>query len=171
MKSCDPNTAIESCSVNLRSVLTRMLGCFQIVVLSRVIIDQDQVTLTARGVSMLVDMVRSEDDNAVVLASSLLSSLAHTRAGIPDAMVTLGVIDLLMDRLYSDNDLVRTAVAVALGYLTFNKTAARILLASCRNCPGLYDQMMNNIGSDSKISGEFIEDFRRAKIIGLPSQW
>jgi len=60
------------------------------VVLARVIIDRDQVSLTAQGVTMLVRKLGSEDDNVIVLASSLLSSLAHTRAGIPDAMVTTG---------------------------------------------------------------------------------
>ena len=143
----------------------------QIVVLARVIVDDDQVTLTARGVTILVNKIKSHDDNVVVRAASLLASLAHTRAGIPDAMVTVGAIDILVDRLSSVNDQVRCSTAIALGYLTFNKTAARILLSACRNTPGLYKKMMENIGKNSKISSDFLQDFRRAKIVGLPSQW
>ncbi|XP_052802485.1 ankyrin and armadillo repeat-containing protein-like isoform X4 [Mya arenaria] len=145
-------------------------AAFQIVVLARVIIDRDQVSLTAQGVTLLVKKLGSDDDNVIVLASSLLSSLAHTRAGIPDAMVTTGAIDELVDRLSSTNEQVRSAVAVALGYLTFNKTAARLLLGACRNTPGLYKKLMDNIGKDSKISSDFIENFKRAKTVGLPSQ-
>ncbi|WAQ94689.1 ANKAR-like protein [Mya arenaria] len=141
-------------------------AAFQIVVLARVIIDRDQVSLTAQGVTLLVKKLGSDDDNVIVLASSLLSSLAHTRAGIPDAMVTTGAIDELVDRLSSTNEQVRSAVAVALGYLTFNKTAARLLLGACRNTPGLYKKLMDNIGKDSKISSDFIENFKRAKTLG-----
>lgn len=104
------------------------------------------------------------------VTASLLSSLAHTRAGIPDAMVTSGAMERLMYHLSSPYDLVRTSCAVALGYLTFNKTAARILLSSCRNNPGLHDKLVQNIDADAKISDEFIQDFERAKKIGLPSQ-
>jgi hypothetical protein len=39
------------------------------------------------------------------------------------------------------------------------------------NTPGLYKKMMENIGKNSKISSDFLQDFRRAKIVGLPSQW
>ena len=104
------------------------------------------------------------------IIDSLLSSLAHTRAGIPDAMVTSGAMERLMYHLSSPYDLVRTSCAVALGYLSFNKTAARILLSSCRNNPGLHDKLIQNIDADAKISDEFIQDFERAKKIGLPSQ-
>ncbi|XP_065929233.1 ankyrin and armadillo repeat-containing protein isoform X4 [Magallana gigas] len=145
-------------------------AAFQIVVLARVIVDQDQVMLTARGVTLLVEKLHSTEDNVIVLAASLLSSLAHTRAGIPDAMVTTGAIDVLVEKLSSRNDQVRSACAVALGYLTFNRTAARILFSACRNTPGLYKKLDENIGKNAKISQEFVQDFKRAKIVGLPSQ-
>nr|XP_022304477.1 ankyrin and armadillo repeat-containing protein-like isoform X4 [Crassostrea virginica] len=145
-------------------------AAFQIVVLARVIVDQDQVMLTASGVTLLVKKLHSTEDNVIVLAASLLSSLAHTRAGIPDAMVTSGAIDVLVDKLSSQNDQVRGACAVALGYLTFNRTAARILFSACRNTPGLYKKLEENIGKNAKISQEFVQDFKRAKIVGLPSQ-
>ena len=44
-----------------------MLSC-QIVVLARVIVDVDQVALTAEGVTQLVKVLRSDDDNAIILA-------------------------------------------------------------------------------------------------------
>jgi len=105
-----------------------------------------------------------------LVAASLLSSLAHTRAGIPDAMVTCGAIDALVARLTSTNKLVRTACAVALAYLTFNKTAARLLLSACRNSLGLYARIIDNVDKDAKMSDEFVRDFEHAKMVGLPSQ-
>lgn len=145
-------------------------SAFQIVVLARVIVDQDQVTLTARGITMLVDKLLSQDDKVLVLACSLLSSLAHTRAGIPDAMITSGAIDLLVNHLNSPNDQVRNASAVSLGYLTHNKTASRTLLSTCRNTPGLFKKLVDNIGVNPRISEQFVKEFERAKMIGLPSQ-
>ena len=97
-----------------------------------------------------------------------MSSLAHTRAGITDALLTVGAMDLLNNKLFSDNEQVRFACATALGYLTFNRMAARKLLVYCRNTPGLYDQMINNIGKNAKICKDFTEEFRTAKLVGLP---
>ncbi|KAF6031041.1 ANKAR [Bugula neritina] len=148
----------------------RASASFQIVVLARVIMDRDQVSLTAEGVTSLVELLKSKTDNVVILSASLLSSLAHTRAGIPDAMVTSGAVDVLIEHLNSKYNLVRTSCAVALGYLSFNKTAARKLFSCCRDKPGLYDKLIENIDTDAKISSEFKQDFERAKKIGLPSQ-
>ncbi|KAL8620460.1 hypothetical protein ACOMHN_048393 [Nucella lapillus] len=146
-------------------------AAFQVVVLARVIVDQDQVELTARGITQLVNKLQGPgEDKVVVLACSLLSSLAHTRAGIPDAMITTGAVDLLVNHLSSLNDQVRNAAAVSLGYLTFNKTAARTLLSICRNTPGLFSKVTDNIGVDPRISQQFVQEFQRAKMIGLPSQ-
>ena len=86
----------------------------QVVVLARVIVDQDQVTLTAKGIMLLVTKLQSADDKVLVLACSLLSSLAHTRAGIPDAMITSGAIDLLVNHLNSENDQVPPGLLFAL---------------------------------------------------------
>ena len=63
---------------------------------------------------------------------------------------------------------VRFAAAVCLGYLTFNKTAGRALLVSCRNTPGLYEKITRNIGKNPKISKDFTEDIRCAKSVGIP---
>ncbi|XP_033103193.1 ankyrin and armadillo repeat-containing protein-like isoform X2 [Anneissia japonica] len=144
-------------------------AAFQIVVLARVIVDEDQVTLSALGVTSLVRLLASEDDNTNILAGSLLASLAHTRAGITDAMITSGAVDVLIGHLHSANIEVRSAVAVALGYLTFNRKATRILLVACRNRPGLFEQLMNNLAPDGKISTDFTDEFRIAKTVGLPA--
>ena len=82
------------------------VNCPQVVVLARVIVDRDQVPLTAQGISLLVSKIESSEEKVVVLACSLLSSLAHTRAGLTDAMITTGALDLLVKRLDSDNDIV-----------------------------------------------------------------
>ncbi|RUS87780.1 hypothetical protein EGW08_004445 [Elysia chlorotica] len=145
-------------------------AAFQVVVLARVIVDRDQVPLTAQGISLLVSKIESSEEKVVVLACSLLSSLAHTRAGLTDAMITTGALDLLVKRLDSENDIVRNGAAVTLGYLTFNKTAYRLLFSQCRNNPGLFEKLMDNIGVDPRISQEFKDDFKRAKLIGLPCQ-
>ena len=50
-----------------------------------------------------------------------MASLAHTRAGITDAMITCGSVEILTNHLFSQNAEVRAAAAVALGYLTFNR--------------------------------------------------
>lgn len=97
-----------------------------------------------------------------------MASLAHTRAGITDAMITCDSVDILCDLLYSKNDQVRFACAVTLGYLTFNRTASRLLLHNCRNVPKLFDTLMSLIKDESKISDQFIESYNTAFQLGLP---
>ena len=46
---------------------------------------------------------------------SYLTSLAHTRAGVPEAIVSSGAVFKLLHLLKSDNDLVRIGAAQALG--------------------------------------------------------
>lgn len=97
-----------------------------------------------------------------------MSSLSHTRAGITDAMITCDAVDILCDRLYSNNDQIRFASAVTLGYLSFNRTASRMLLHNCRNVPHLFQTLMSIIRPETKISKQFVESFQTAKELGLP---
>uniref|UniRef100_A0A674IDF7 Ankyrin and armadillo repeat containing n=1 Tax=Terrapene triunguis TaxID=2587831 RepID=A0A674IDF7_9SAUR len=147
----------------------KAMAAFQIVVLARVIVDVDQVTLSARGVTILVELLNSEKTATLVLTGKLLASLAHTRAGVPEAITELGTIKRLCYHLYSDKEEVRIASAGALGYLTFNRTAYRHLLVECRNKPKQFTRLMNNISRDAKISQDFVKEFQRQRQVGLPS--
>uniref|UniRef100_A0A8C7GJE3 Ankyrin and armadillo repeat containing n=1 Tax=Oncorhynchus kisutch TaxID=8019 RepID=A0A8C7GJE3_ONCKI len=155
--------------LNSRNEMERAKAAFQIVVLAKVITDTDQVTLSARGVTVLVDLLQSTNPNTVVLTAQLLASLAHTRAGIPDAIVTMGAVGHLCAHLYSEEEEVRTASSSALGYLTFNRHAHRLLLVECRNTPSMYNLLTQHLIEDAKISHIFTAEFERQKIVGLPS--
>ncbi|KAM9484134.1 ankyrin and armadillo repeat-containing protein isoform 3-T3 [Salvelinus alpinus] len=155
--------------LNSKNEMERAKAAFQIVVLAKVITDTDQVTLSARGVTVLVDLLQSTNPNTVVLTAQLLASLAHTRAGIPDAIVTMGAVGHLCAHLYSEEEEVRTASSSALGYLTFNRHAHRLLLVECRNTPSMYDLLTQHLIEDAKISHIFTAEFERQKIVGLPS--
>ncbi|RMZ92895.1 ankyrin and armadillo repeat-containing -like [Brachionus plicatilis] len=96
------------------------------------------------------------------------SGLAHTRTGITDAMLTCDAVDILCDRLYSPNDQIRFASAITLGYLSFNRTASRLLLHNCRNYPHLYKTLMTIIPSNAKISKQFVQSFQTSLALGLP---
>uniref|UniRef100_H3B1Q7 Ankyrin and armadillo repeat containing n=1 Tax=Latimeria chalumnae TaxID=7897 RepID=H3B1Q7_LATCH len=145
-------------------------AAFQIVVLAKVIVGIDQFTLSARGTTILVQLLKSYSSSTVILAGYLLATLAHTRVGLPDVIVTLGAVELLCQHLHSHIEEVCTASAVALGYLSFNRTAYRILLTECRNEPDLYKLLTCNLSKDAKINKEFTDEFRRQQMMGLPSQ-
>ncbi|CAB1346712.1 unnamed protein product [Coregonus sp. 'balchen'] len=121
--------AMYEAFLNSRNEMERAKAAFQIVVLAKVITDTDQVTLSARGVTGLVDLLQSTNPNTVV----------------------------------------RTASSSALGYLTFNRHAHRLLLVECRNTPSMYDLMTQHLIEDAKISHVFTAEFERQKIVGLPS--
>ncbi|XP_064167188.1 ankyrin and armadillo repeat-containing protein [Anguilla rostrata] len=147
----------------------RAKAAFQIVVLANVITDMDQVALSARGVTVLVKLLQSSHPDTVTLTAQLLASLAHTRAGISDGIITMGAVDHLCAHLFSEEEEVRVSAACALGYLSFNRKAHRLLLVKCRNAPATYDLLTEHLIEDAKISKVFTADFRRQKLVGLPS--
>ncbi|XP_061081751.1 ankyrin and armadillo repeat-containing protein [Conger conger] len=147
----------------------RAKAAFQIVVLANVITDVDQVTLSARGVTVMVNLLQSSHPDTVTLTAQLIASLAHTRAGISDGIITLGAVDHLCAHLCSEEEEVRISAACALGYLSFNRKAHRLLLVKCRNTPVIYDLLREHLIKDAKISNIFTADFRRQKLVGLPS--
>ncbi len=54
----------------------------QIVVLSRIIPDEEQAKSSALGIKLIVDLLQDSKDNTILsLASDCIARLAHTRAG------------------------------------------------------------------------------------------
>uniref|UniRef100_G3UBP0 Ankyrin and armadillo repeat containing n=1 Tax=Loxodonta africana TaxID=9785 RepID=G3UBP0_LOXAF len=141
----------------------------QIIVLAKVIIDVDHIALSARGVNILVDSLYSDQASTTVLTGNLIASLAHSRAGIPEAFTTLGTIQRLCYHLYSEKEEVRSACSCALGYLTYNANAFRILLKECRNKPNQFIRIRNNISRDASINPAFLKEFEMQQKVGLPS--
>ncbi|XP_051885955.1 ankyrin and armadillo repeat-containing protein [Pristis pectinata] len=145
-------------------------AAFQMIILAKVIVDMDEVTLTATGIVTLVNLLKSEKPSTIIVVGQLLSSLTQTRAGITDAMITMGAVENLCPHLYAEREQVRESCATALGYLSFNRTAHRRLLVECRNHPELFDLLISNISPDGKICQEFIDEFNVQKLVGLPSE-
>ena len=50
--------------------------------------------MSARGIECLVQLLKSEDEAVRILSASLIASLAHTRAGIPNGLVIAGIVHL-----------------------------------------------------------------------------
>ena len=97
-----------------------------------------------------------------------MASLAHTRAGITDAMIQCNVVDVLCEKIYSTNEQIRSASAATLGYLTFNRTAGRLLIHNCRNNTTLFRTLMDNLRDDSRINEDFLLQYDQALKLGLP---
>ncbi|XP_074071608.1 ankyrin and armadillo repeat-containing protein isoform X2 [Macrotis lagotis] len=147
----------------------KAMAAFQIIVLAKVIVDVDHITLSARGITILVDLLYSPKTATLVLTGNLIASLAHTRAGITEAFTTLRTIQRLCYHLYSEKEEVRISSACALGALTYNANAYRHLLKECRNKPNQFLRLMNNISRDAIINPGFVKEFQMQRKIGLPS--
>ncbi|XP_007949764.1 ankyrin and armadillo repeat-containing protein [Orycteropus afer afer] len=147
----------------------KAMAAFQIIILAKVIVDMDHIALCARGVTILTDSLYSDQSNTIILTGNLIASLAHSRAGIPEAFTTLGAVQRLCYHLYSEKEEVRTACSCALGYLTYNANAFRILLKECRNKPNQFIRIRNNISRDASINPAFLKEFQMQEKVGLPS--
>lgn len=146
----------------------RCNAAFQVVVLSRIIPDEEQAQSSAAGIKLLVDLLQdSQSHQMLSLAADCIARLAHTRAGVPAAIVAIDAIDYLTNLLLSPAEVVRGCAAIALGYLSFHHGAERQLLNKCRS-----DQMLMKIllhyTKQSKVSPAFLEGWRHYQRIGLP---
>ncbi|KAH3714686.1 ankyrin and armadillo repeat-containing protein-like [Dreissena polymorpha] len=145
----------------------RCNAAFQVVVLSRIIPDEEQALSSATGIKLLVDLLQdSQSDQILALAADCIARLAHTRAGVPSAIIAIKAIDYLTKLLLSEAEQVRGCAAIALGYLSHNHAAERQLLNKCRT-----DQVLMKIlkhYTKNKVSRSFIEGWKHYKKIGLP---
>ncbi|XP_071957415.1 ankyrin and armadillo repeat-containing protein-like isoform X2 [Antedon mediterranea] len=146
----------------------RCNAAFQVVVLARIIPDEDQATSSAIGIKLLVDMLeQSKNDQILAITCDCIARLSHTRAGVPAAIVSIESIDKLCGLLCADNEQVRGSAAVALGYLSYNHMAERQLLNKCRLDPYLF-KVIRYYTHAYKLSPAFIEAWQHYKHIGLP---
>ncbi|XP_059503161.1 ankyrin and armadillo repeat-containing protein [Stegostoma tigrinum] len=150
--------------------LDQVNAAFQMIILAKVIVGMDEVSLSATGIITLVNLLKSKKASTVIVVGQLLSSLTQTREGISDAIITMGAVEFLCTHLYSEKEQVRDSCATALGYLSFNRTGHRRLLKECRDQPELYDLLIANICKDGKISKEFTDEFHVQKLLGLPTE-
>ena len=97
-----------------------------------------------------------------------LHSLFHTIFFVFFSLYSSGSVEALLTNLSSSNEEVRSSAAVALGYLSFDRTASRLMLQACRNTPGLLESLVDNLGN-GKVSMEFMDEWRQTKMVGLPS--
>lgn len=149
--------------------LFRVNAAFQMIVLAPVINNCDQVELTAIAIEQLIKLLQSREETTQILVARAIASLAHTRPGIAAAFMTCGAVNILIDKLEkSKEEFVRVTSAIALGYLSFDRASARLLLTACRNLPGLYEAFREYLG-DNKISKNFVDNWKLAESIGLPS--
>ncbi|EDO46402.1 predicted protein [Nematostella vectensis] len=142
-------------------------AAFQVVVLSRIIPDEDQSMTCANGIKLLVSLLDSQSEDTQTLAANFIGGLAHTRAGIPGAIISIGTVNLLAKLLLSPFETVQAAAAVALGFLSYDKVGERQLLNVCRHEPFLYKVLQFHAGK-VKLSPDFVERWQHCKRIGLP---
>nr|XP_009858879.1 ankyrin and armadillo repeat-containing protein-like [Ciona intestinalis]XP_026690678.1 ankyrin and armadillo repeat-containing protein-like [Ciona intestinalis] len=143
-------------------------AAFQAVVLSRIIPDEEPAVSSAEGIKELVNRLEhTKKDHSKALAADCIARLSHTRAGVPSAMVSINVIPHLCKLLEPQNDQVRGAVAVALGYLSFDHKGEREILRMCRENPH-FIHVLKYYTKNYKLSPAFLEAWQHCVHVGLP---
>ncbi|KYO32635.1 ankyrin and armadillo repeat-containing protein isoform X1 [Alligator mississippiensis] len=146
----------------------RIQAAFQSIVLSRIIPDNEPANITAIGIRTIVDTLeRSQAHHTLALAADCVARLAHTRAGIAAALVSIDAVGVLFQLLSSSVDLVQSCAAVALGYLSFNHVAERQLLKRCRKKPHLVGNLLLYTRKH-KISPTFLARWKHSQELRLP---
>ncbi|XP_050397843.2 ankyrin and armadillo repeat-containing protein [Patella vulgata] len=147
----------------------RCNAAFQVVILSLIIPDEEQATSSAVGIKLLVELLQeSKSDHILALAADCIARLAHTRAGVPAAIIAIKGVDYLFDLLDSASVLVEGCASIALSYLSYNHTGERRLLYRCRSDPYLKKVLNKYTKKNHRLSEAFIEGWKHSKRVGLP---
>ena len=143
-------------------------AAFQIVVLSKLLDGMRDVEAVVQGLKMLVRLCSSDIEQTKVLSAEFLGSLAHCTGGIPNTIVMAGGLEPLIQHLKSGNGPVVESSCVALGYLTFNPMANRLILGIFRDDPKLYKTFKAHFGT-VVVSKKFSEKWESIEKAGLPT--
>lgn len=148
--------------MNVSSQYQKADTAFQIVVLARVFTDSKQSEATLFGLKYLISALRAstaEGDNEVLMhVTAQISGLLLMRAGIADALMSLGIVSLAISMLTGKNKDLRRVAAVTLCLLTNSPHAAREILRECRRNPKLCCRM-TQYGCGMKPSLHFTDNW------------
>jgi len=145
-------------------------AAFQAVVLAKMICGIKDVNACIQGIRILINLLNSKHEEIQILSSEFLASLARSKSGVPEAIILAGAMDSLVANLLCGNKQVIEAASVVLGYLSFNPMAFRILKTTFRDNPHLFTIFYKHLHT-GVVSAKFLESWRLAKEIGLPSLW
>ncbi|RUS75422.1 hypothetical protein EGW08_016801 [Elysia chlorotica] len=139
-----------------------------VVILARIIPDEEQAKSSAAGIKLLVDLLQdSQSDEVLALAADCIASLAHTRAGVAAAIVAINAVDHLCQMLLSEAEQVRGTAAIALGYLSHDHKGERLILQRCRNDPYLM-KVIKYYTKRIRLAPTFTEGWQHYRKVGLP---
>ncbi|XP_014777357.1 ankyrin and armadillo repeat-containing protein, partial [Octopus bimaculoides] len=146
----------------------RCSSAFQIVILARIITDEDKAITSAMGIRILVDLLENSVNDAILtLAADCVARLTHTRAGVPQAIIAIDAVEYLCHLLLVSNQWVQGNAAIALTYLANFHKAERQLLHKCRKKP-LLIKILQTYTQDRKLPESFMENWKHYKKLGLP---
>ena len=107
-------------------------AAFQLVVLKNFIKDQPKSISAATGISLLLDNVSSKNIEVSSVSTEYIAFLARTKSGIPEAMLAVGVVQLLSKLLCDRNELPKAPAAVSLAHLSHKPKGEFQFLLECR---------------------------------------
>ena len=143
-------------------------AAFQIVILSDILTGVKCVDAVIRGINLLVNLVSSEVEQTKILSAEFIASLARSQNGIPGVLVVAGLLEPLMNNLRTGNGPVIESSSVALGYLTFNPMASRMMLTMFRDNPDLF-YVFSRMFPLVVYSPKFLTTWKHMTRPGLPS--
>ena len=143
-------------------------AAFQIIVLSELLFGIRSVDATVQGIRLLVHLLSSDVEQTKVLSAEFIATLAHSRGpGVPYTIVMAGGLEPLMLNLSSGNGPVIESSCVALGYLSFNSVASRLITASFRDNPEYFAVFKEHFDTVI-VSQKFLDNWTHISQSGLP---
>lgn len=143
-------------------------AAFQLVTLSRLILDIRCVDAIIYGIKLLVKLSSSLSENTQLLCLEFMACLARSRDGIPKTSIMAGGLTPILESLLTNNPPVEEMASIAIGYYSHVPLASRLIRSRFRSEPALFTVFKNYI-EFAHPSKQFMDDWYSTKKAGLPS--
>ena len=143
-------------------------AAFQLVILSRIILDLRHVDACIYGIKLLIKLSSSPVERTKLLCLEFIACLARSREGIPKTSIMAGVLAPLLDNLLSKNPPVEEMSSIALGLYSHVPLASRLIRSQFRQDPSLF-KIFDKYIAFANPSKQFIDEWECTEKAGLPS--
>ncbi|OAF71893.1 hypothetical protein A3Q56_00331 [Intoshia linei] len=135
----------------------KIIVAFQSIILSRIMTGIKKVNICCIAISLLTKYLDSSEKTIILSpVADCIARLSHTRCGIKNSFVAIGIIPILCRHLTNHSEWLRRSASIALMYFSYNKSAARQMLGIFHRRESLFQVMQHY--TKEKVFGKYFTE-------------
>ncbi|XP_066918337.1 ankyrin and armadillo repeat-containing protein-like [Clytia hemisphaerica] len=144
---------------NIEDSKMKVDSAFQMIVLKDHILNTSPTYTIMEGLQLLFDLLHHQDGDIMATAADHVASISLYCHGMRAAFTEANFLDILCSLMENEDDMVKTASAVAIASIAKYFKAEIVLLKICRQQRGLFDEI-ESWSKLTKLPAHFVERWK-----------